>query len=249
MTPIQSLSRHASNPSFVAVLASVACISSFFDSSKNNAQDSTTLCEEVHRTNILSSSTINKPMILASSPISNGNKLSNEKLLEEKKKKKDTIIVADYIIIGYGKAGQSALRTIKELDPTTHIVIIDPSNNYLQQQSSDNDHSSKSKRGILNRNNGSEIHLYTRANYIDHSNKLINIHPTNNNDTTTQSIRYKKSVLIATGSRAAPPPESCVRQDAKDRILELRSTSSIRIRWSLRLLLSLSRSQRPKFLL
>jgi len=222
---LHSLSRHASQPSFVAALASVACISSFFDS-KNNAQDSATLCEEVHRTNIQSSAT--KPMILTSSPISNGNIVSNNSILEEKKRKKEDTIVADYIVIGYGKTGQSAVRTIKQLDPTAHIVIIDPSNNYLQQQSSDNnDHSSsKNKRGILNRNKGSEIHLHTRASYINHNKKLISIHPINNTDTTNQSIRYRKSVLIATGSRAAPPPESCVRQDAKDRILELRSTSS-----------------------
>ena len=66
---------------------------------------------------------------LASSPISQH---AQPDYLEEER------IECDYVIIGHGKAGRCAVRTIKELEPKAKIVVIDP-NSYPksneQQQS------------------------------------------------------------------------------------------------------------------
>ena len=40
-----------------------------------------------------------------------------------------------------------------------------------------------------------------------------------------KKIRFDQSVLIATGSRGAPPPKSLIDERVKDRLLELRSTN------------------------
>ncbi|KAL7537394.1 hypothetical protein ACHAXR_008866 [Thalassiosira sp. AJA248-18] len=181
-----------------------------------------------------------QPIILASSSPRNyippSTHLST--LDKEKNDKNDTqqnTIECDYVIIGHGKAGRSAVQTIQQLDPSAKIVIVDPNNNNNRHQSMqhNNVNIAMKKRSILNNkaSMGSIHHLPTRASYIDHSQKLIHVHPitnpssTKNNNASSTNIHYRKSALLATGSRGAPPPESCIRQDAWSRILELRSTT------------------------
>ncbi|EJK49965.1 hypothetical protein THAOC_31103 [Thalassiosira oceanica] len=112
-------------------------------------------------------------------------------------------VVCDYAVIGSGKSGSSAVETIRSLEPKARIVVVDP----LVTGASMN-------RGVR--------HLATRATSIDHSNRTVHTDSTRAHST---RIRYRKSALIATGSRPAPPPESCIRPDSWSRILELTSTA------------------------
>ena len=67
-------------------------------------------------------------MILAPSPISNGTHSNNvqTKHLQNGNENNNinTIIECDYVIIGHGKAGQSAVRTIQKLEPTSNSLPI-----------------------------------------------------------------------------------------------------------------------------
>jgi hypothetical protein len=152
--------------------------------------------------------------ILASSLASNSSQQPSISGSTQKAKSQQ----CDYVVIGHGHAGQSAVKTLRTLDPTAEIMIIDPNN--LHRPSDDG---AKSAR----RNGGKVQHLPTRATFIQHSDKIVQVSPYNPQgpEAQTSSIHYRKSVLLATGSRGAPPPEECISVDSKSRILELRSTS------------------------
>ena len=108
-------------------------------------------------------------------------------------------VICDYAVIGgSGKSGSSAVKTIRSFDPKARIVVVDP---HVTDSSVN--------RGVR--------HLATRATKIDHSNKVVQAH--------RAQVKYRKSALIATGSRPAPPPECCIRPDSWSRILELTSTA------------------------
>ena len=127
------------------------------------------------RNTSIDTSRAQNPLILASSPKNshaNSIQVDSNKSTEESNIQQNTI-ECDYVIIGHGKAGQSAVRTIKQLDPSAKIVIVDPNNsnsNSNPEQYPTND--SMKRRGLLNNKAGSIHHLSTRASYIDHSNKL-----------------------------------------------------------------------------
>ncbi len=138
------------------------------------------------------------------------------------------IMECDYVVIGgRGKAGQSAVRTLRKLDPNANIIIVDP-----ERSANNNDYQYTTSKG-----KGNIYHLQTHASYIDHSNKLIRLHSNstvdvhnvtsnaNNGNKTNPVVRFRKSALIATGSRGAPPPNECIDRGARERVLELRSTS------------------------
>lgn len=136
------------------------------------------------------------------------------------------IMECDYVVMGgRGKAGQSAVKTLRKLDPNANIIIIDPERSAYNN---DYQHTKSKSRGKI-------FHLQTHASFIDHSNKLIRLHsiPTandgnnnmSNSNTTNPVVRFRKSALIATGSRGAPPPNECIDRGARERVLELRSTS------------------------
>lgn len=204
-------------------------------------------------------------LLLASSPTSI-NRITKSKTRPLETEKQVTqgggTVHCDYAIIGHGKAGQSAVRTIKQLEPNAEIVIIDPhvrpyhSNDNIQQQHHPNSNAQgRRSYNILKRTttvatttigaatDGGRMHhhyyLPTRARYIDHTQKCIHIHPidyvnndasssrvsSSNNVVVVSDVHYRKSALLATGSRGAPPPDSCIRPDAYSRILELRSTT------------------------
>lgn len=149
------------------------------------------------------------PIILASSP-------SDVSSPSRSNIHKNNIIDCDYVVIGHGRAGQSAVRTLKSLDPSAEIVIIDP-NNKLKSKNE------PAKR----RRSGAVQHLPTRATFIDHSQKVVRISPIQSptSESHACNVHYRKSMLLATGTRGAPPPEECIGPDTKSRILELRSTS------------------------
>jgi hypothetical protein len=157
------------------------------------------------------------------------------------------IVVCDYAIIGHGKAGRSAARTIGHLEPTANIVIIDPNHNTnnIQSMHSIGGDSALAEGSRRNRARKQQQqmptppqHLQFRANFIDPTHRLIHAHSSasngssathsnEDNDDSMIIVQYRKSALLATGSRGAPPPEGCIHDDARSRILELRSTSSM----------------------
>jgi hypothetical protein len=151
------------------------------------------------------------------------NSRSHKSAEKENLNSNQIIIECDYAVLGHGKAGQSAVRIIRKLDPNANVIIIDPNNSNNQFQNT-----------TTTNRSGSISHLTTYASYIDHSNKLIRLHanpfPTAH-DTDVDAthshpvVHFRKSALIATGSRGAPPPNECIHHAARGRVLELRSTS------------------------
>lgn len=151
----------------------------------------------------------------------NNNNRNHQSAKKENVTSNQIIIECDYAVLGHGKAGQSAVRTLRKLDPNANVVIIDPNNNNNHYQNT----TTTKRRGNIN-------HLKTHASHIDHSNKLIRLHanpsPTahgGNSNTTNPVVHFRKSALIATGSRGSPPPSECIHHGAWGRVLELRSTS------------------------
>lgn len=173
-------------------------------------------CENIG--NSANNTNLTQSAMLASSPI---NDSSSTWRKNHSTDTQNNTIDCDYIIIGHGRAGQSAVRTLKALDPTADIVILDPNNNSMYQ--SNNTEQTKRRR-----KGGTIRHIPTRATCIDHASKLVNIssiQPHTVEQSEVQKIHYRKSILLSTGSRGAPPPEECIGPNAKSRLLELRSTS------------------------
>lgn len=115
---------------------------------------------------------------------------------------KENIKIYDFIIIGYGNTGQSALRTLLEKCPNARIALVDPLRS-----------SNKGKK-----NTNAQYYRDTVVEF-DPSTKSITL--LTNPDT---SIRYKHGMLIATGARGAPPPLELFQDEALSRVLELRPT-------------------------
>jgi len=232
MNAIQRLSRICPSYQYVlagAAVASAMCLSSRASSAADSDGVDATAGQErcsssngpislgitMCSTNIQS---ITQPTLLATSSVQTGNINPNTRHVNADGTQQHRTISCDYVIIGNGKAGQSAARTISNLEPSAYVIIVDPNNRV--------ETSIKSGSG---RKSGELHYLPARASYIDHSEKMIHVYPTQHSSseqsTFTNSIHYRKSVLLATGSRGAPPPDECVRFDAWNRILELRSTS------------------------
>jgi hypothetical protein len=108
----------------------------------------------------------------------------------------------DFVVIGNGNAGNAATRHLESKCPKAKILCIDP---YIQNVSQ------------------SSSAMYKQGNVIrlNHSQQTIDILSSVG---TIERIRFKHSILIATGVRGAPPPVNLVDERVTDRILELRST-------------------------
>ncbi|KAL7453367.1 hypothetical protein ACHAWC_005036 [Mediolabrus comicus] len=184
-----------------------------YASSNNNYDDESPSCTSAatkyYASNLLTSSQFTSCEQSTSNYNANNHPSSAEEAPLYKSNEK-MVIECDYVVVGgHGKAGKSAINTIRKLDPTANIVTIDP-NHY-------NDNNINRTRKIMG---GSKInHLKTHASFIDHGNKVVQLHNTD------AVIHFRKSVLLATGSRGSPPPNECIHQNARNRILELRSTS------------------------
>lgn len=114
-----------------------------------------------------------------------------------------TIIQYDFIIVGHGNAGQSAIRTLRERCPRAKIAVIDPFRSLPSHQKS----------------NAPVDHFRETATGFDPNRKTIRLL----SDPTTQ-LQYRYGVLVATGSRGAPPPLELFEEASLSRVLELRTT-------------------------
>jgi len=117
----------------------------------------------------------------------------------------------DFAIVGYGNAGSAAVASLKKLCPRASMAIIDPigvpSSGYVERQGED--FARKKEMRVK--------YFPLSTERLDHKNRTLTL----SNGT---QIRFKQSVLLATGSRGAPPPISLMDQQAMERVLELRST-------------------------
>ena len=112
--------------------------------------------------------------------------------------------VYDFVIIGYGNTGQSALRTLRETCPNAKIALVDP----LRSSKKSNDNAKYYRDTVLE---------------FDPSAKSIRLLRDPN-----ASIVYRHGLLIATGARGAPPPLELFQEAALSRVLELRPTEIAR---------------------
>jgi len=134
----------------------------------------------------------------------------------------------DFIIVGNGNAGRSAVQTLKMKCPNASILVIDPVSIDYKESSN---MSLQEKIKIIKQEKIQ--YILGSAIGFDHSRQTVDIfqqqmphqpNADNNMKETMKRIRYKHSLLIATGVRGAPPPQSLIDDRAKERILEYRST-------------------------
>lgn len=114
----------------------------------------------------------------------------------------------DFIVVGNGSAGKSAIRTLSKLCPNASIAIIDPKT-AMQENHLSND----------NQKATSTTYIGQAVTGLDHNARSIKL-----SDGST--LHFRQSILIATGCRGAPPPSSLIDERAQSRILELRSTEA-----------------------
>lgn len=107
----------------------------------------------------------------------------------------------DFIVLGNGNAGLSAVRTLREKCSSAKIALVDP------------------LRAITSTTKKLDYWPHTVTGF-DPVTRTVQL-----NDPTHQ-LRYQHGILIATGSRGAPPPPSLLDEETMDRVIELRSTSS-----------------------
>lgn len=113
----------------------------------------------------------------------------------------------DFVIIGHGLAGTSAVGTLQKLCPQATIAVIDPN--------------------LTAPRTGNRKKSITNVEYIPAT--CSGFHPLSRqvqltNTNTTNNICYRHAVLVATGSRGAPPPHYLIDDRVLPRILELRPT-------------------------
>ena len=115
-----------------------------------------------------------------------------------------TTALYDFLIIGYGNTGQSALRTLREKCPHAKIALVDPLRS--------------SNKGKNKSNTNTDYYRDTVIEF-DPCSKSFRLLTDPNT-----AIGYKHGVLIATGARGAPPPLELFQETSLSRVLELRPT-------------------------
>jgi hypothetical protein len=108
-------------------------------------------------------------------------------------------IMYDFVVIGLGNAGHSAVRTLRERCPRAKIAVVDT----LRSSS----------------NEGNVDHYRETATGFDPNCRTVRLL----SDPTIQ-LQYKHGILVATGSRGAPPPLELFEESSLSRVLELRTT-------------------------
>lgn len=121
----------------------------------------------------------------------------------------------DFIIVGYGNAGRAATKELMEKCPGASILVIDPHSLPAGQHNAQGPNVVKQSDGLF--------HLTGSVVKLDHSQKVVDVIISGAPPQTTR-IRYKHSMLIASGARGAPPPEYLIDKRVSARILEMKST-------------------------
>ncbi len=104
----------------------------------------------------------------------------------------------DFVIVGVGNAGMSALLHLQKECPSAKIAVVDP---------------------IQKPTKCHHVDFFTdKAARLDPAKHLLYLDA-------KKALFYKHAVLLATGARGAPPPTYLVDERAKERLLEIRPTS------------------------
>mmetsp|Transcript_26744 Transcript_26744/g.30398 ORF Transcript_26744/g.30398 Transcript_26744/m.30398 type:complete len:865 (+) Transcript_26744:141-2735(+) len=134
---------------------------------------------------------------------------------EQQKPLRDEVVKAevnkvlyDFVIVGFGNAGQSALQTLQMKCPHATIAIVDPLRS-----------SNRGKNYSNNQNNKNRDHYRNTVVKFDPSSKTLRFLTDRHN-----SIGYKHGILIATGARGSPPCLELFEKTSLSRVLELRPT-------------------------
>jgi uncharacterized protein len=129
--------------------------------------------------------------------------------------------VVDFVIVGYGHAGRAAAQTLLEKCPETRILVIDQ--HTLAPPISEKTHAHEHTMDSSSIGNGL---LYLNGSVVkfNHSKQTVDVITSGVPD--MQRIQYKHSMLIASGSRGAPPPSYLIDEKAAARILEMMSTKN-----------------------
>ena len=95
------------------------------------------------------------------------------------------VLHCDYAIVGYGRAGRSAARRMRRLDPNADVVVVDPRSrtNWTTGGGKKGDASAGTKR--TGGTNGSRISLRVGARRIDRYGKSISL------TSSTRAMRYR----------------------------------------------------------
>jgi hypothetical protein len=104
----------------------------------------------------------------------------------------------DFVVIGHGIAGKSAVKKLQELCPQASIAVLDP---MMRATTS----------------SGKVEFIPIRCEGFHPLNRRVQM-------SSRDEIRYQHAILVATGSRGAPPPHYLLDENALGRILELRPT-------------------------
>lgn len=108
----------------------------------------------------------------------------------------------DFVVIGNGNAGLSAIRTLREKCPAAKIALVDP------------------LRPVSSTTKKLDYWPYFATGF-DPVTRTVQL------SDETHQLRYRHGILVATGSRGAPPPPSLLDEEALDRVMELRPTSCL----------------------
>ncbi|CAB9517934.1 expressed unknown protein [Seminavis robusta] len=134
----------------------------------------------------------------------------------------------DFVILGHGIAGKSALETLQKLSPQASIAVIDPflAWNHKSKKSQHSKQQTPSSNNSNNNNNKVDFYA-SRCQGFHPLTRQVQVQVQqqhSDDDHATTIIRYQHAILVATGSRGAPPPHYLLDERALGRILELRPT-------------------------
>lgn len=113
-----------------------------------------------------------------------------------------TTIEYDFVVLGHGNAGKSAVATLREQCPRASIALVDP----LRSMTSDD------AKVVCYRQPALGFHPPTRT--VELADATIR-------------LKYRHAILVATGSRGAPPPMDLFDKEVLNRVLELRPTEAL----------------------
>eukprot|EP00559_Dactyliosolen_fragilissimus_P007368 CAMPEP_0184871308 /NCGR_PEP_ID=MMETSP0580-20130426/40644_1 /TAXON_ID=1118495 /ORGANISM="Dactyliosolen fragilissimus" /LENGTH=808 /DNA_ID=CAMNT_0027373951 /DNA_START=429 /DNA_END=2855 /DNA_ORIENTATION=- len=173
--------------------------------------------------------------IYAKIPQSNNAVGSNSPHLDQKHKNRLSTLNVDFVIVGHGSAGKKALETLNRLCPDASIAVIERNNSIsrsiekMQRDCTDTYKRLESKKLHFIEGTAVELdhlnhHILCEEGKYESPRNSESNHITHNKSGT--SIHFRHSLLIATGSRGAPPPMAQIDPDASERVLELKSTRS-----------------------
>lgn len=109
----------------------------------------------------------------------------------------DEVVIYDFVVLGNGNAGKSAAETLRTECPGAKIAVVDP----------------------LRPGGGLGVdHWSFGATGFCPASRLVHL------AYTPTKLKYRHAILVATGSRGAPPPPSVFDKESLLRVLELRPT-------------------------